>query len=231
MVFFNGQYFSAIKQGKALLFFLHGYNNTRQEMQPVYDMLLKKCPCLSIYAPEGQSVSSNDSARHSWYQITGFDSEGRRKQEDTPIEEIVQIYNKAGNALAQTADMINADIDNVQKQYGFEDSNTYIAGFSQGAMLALWVALRRHKSLAGCFCLSGLAAAGEYLEKTINAYPKVYLLHGKNDAQVRFKCMKYTQQWLEEKNIDVTAIGLDDMAHTISESELDYLAQVINTDF
>lgn len=229
MTFFSGSYFPARRQNKALVFFLHGYNNSRQEMLPVYQKLMAQCPDLAVCAPEGQLVSVADENRRSWYKVSSFDHEGLRHKESTPIEEIVQIYNKTGDALETVSEELNRYIDEIQTKYGITDEQTFIAGFSQGGMLALWTALRRRQKVAACFCFSSFAAAAEKLETYICAKPKIYLFHGADDHQVRLKCMDYTHSWLKSNGVETKVYTFDAMGHQIGDQALEIAAEVIKT--
>lgn len=224
---FESLYLPSSGQAECLLIFLHGYNNTRAEMLPAYTYLQQKMPELAIAAPEGNSRSSRNPERKRWYKIQNFDVDGMRKLESTPIGEIAKLYNQAGSLLAQTAQSLNNFIDKTQKQYGFADGNTYIAGFSQGAMVAIWTALIRKRALAGCFSFSGLAAADVELDKQIASRPKVYLLHGKQDKQVLFKCLNFTAEWLKSKQVPVVAKSFDNLGHEVAKPELDFIADVM----
>ena len=221
------QCYSNSETPKNWVFFLHGYNNTNEEMSQIYFKLLNKIKNLGIIAPEGKCVSAKDNSRKSWYKISGFDVDGKRLQESTSVEEIVSIYNKAGDVLADTSDNLNSFLDNIQKQYNFTDSNTYIAGFSQGAMLAIWTALSRKNKVKGCFSFSGLVAANKYLDGKIRSYPEVYFLHGKKDKQVQFKCLNFSLKTLQEKQIKATSLEFEDLAHEISDEQIECIAKII----
>lgn len=227
MTDFEYQYFSPVFPAKKMLVFLHGYNNTRAEMLPSYEYLQKKIPDLAIAAPEGKNSSQKEPERKSWYKVSDFDSENKRRLTETPVEEIARIYNQAAPALAETAKAVNAFITQMQQQHGFADDNTYIAGFSQGAMLAIWTALIRQRPLAGCFSFSGLAAANEHLDDCIVSRPKVYLLHGKQDKMVLFKCMEYTASWLRQEKVPVSTKAFNALDHHISAEELDFVVSTL----
>lgn len=224
---FESQYF--LPQGKpnALLIFLHGYNNSREDMAYIYSYLSQQMPHLLIAAPEGAYASMQDPARKSWYKLSGFDSEGRRRSAETPMSEIAAIYDRAGDALAETAHKINQYIDEIQKQYGFTDSQTFLAGFSQGAMLAIWTALIRLHPLAGCFSVAGLAAANRILDSQIVSRPPMYLLHGTADEKVLFKCLPFTEDWLNKVQVPVKAQSYEGLDHTVSYAEMDFMTDII----
>ena len=209
------------------ILFLHGYNNTSEEMSQIYFKLLNKIKNLGIIAPQGKFISAKDTNRKSWYKISGFDVGGKRLQETTSVEEIVSIYNKAGDVLSTTSDDLNAFLTDMQKQYNFIDNQTYIAGFSQGAMLAIWTALSRENKVKGCFSFSGLVAANKYLDSKIKSYPEIYLLHGKKDKQVQFKCLDFSLKTLQEKQIKATSLVFDNLDHEISDEQIDCISEII----
>lgn len=227
---FSSQYLSNSSNPQTLLVFLHGYNNTRAEMEIAYQYLLQKIPDLAVAAPEGSCVSQKEPQRKSWYKISGFDVHNRRLEKATPVEEIARIYNDAGPVLAETAVELNGFIDRCQYQYGFDNYHTYLAGFSQGAMVGIWTALSRLEPLAGCFSLSGLAAADEHLNESLISRPPVYLLHGRQDRQVLFKCLEYTKKWLQKENVPVRSKAFSSLGHEIVNEELDYIAHVVSAD-
>ena len=213
---------------KKLLVFLHGYNNTYEEMLPIYTYLQQKMPNLAIVAPEGNSESAEHKGRKRWYKVSGFDVDGKRQKPSTPVEEIIGIYNVTGNVLhAISADM-NDFINDVQQRYGFSDANTFIAGFSQGAMLSIWTSLTRNHELAGCYALSGLISGIDDLQHSIISHPLIYLMHGKEDTQVLFKCMDFTKKWLAQNNIPVITKEFDNMGHIVTHEELDCLADFLS---
>lgn len=228
---FISHHFMPSESPKILLIFLHGYNNTREDFADFYAGLQASVPGLLIVAPEGKFSSLKDERRKSWYKISGFDAEGKRFKEETTVEEIAQIYTCASELLEKTAGELNAFIDKVQRQYGLKDSQTYIGGFSQGAMLAIWTSLIRRKQIAGCFSLSGLAAANDKLDKQIKSHPPVFLLHGDKDRQVLFKCMDFTARWLEKENIYVETAAFPGLEHFVSMEEAAHIARILCRQF
>ena len=213
MTQFLYQYLSNCEKPEKWLFFLHGYNNTQDEMSHIYNGLLHKTKKLAIIAPIGQQVSSTDSNRHSWWKVSNFDANGKRIKPETSIEEIVDIYNQIGSVLELTANQINTFIDNSQQKYGFTDKQTYIAGFSQGAMLGIWTSLIRDKQIAGCFSCSGLVASVLSLKDKIKSKPDIYLLHGNKDKQVLYKCHDYNKYILKSLGLKTTAVTYDGLNH------------------
>ena len=225
---FKSHYLPAkITDNAKLLVFLHGYNNTYDEMLPIYNYLQQIAPDLTIVAPEGNSESQEYKGRKRWYKVSGFDVDGKRQKNSTSVEEIMKIYNVTGAFLHDIATHMNHFIDDVQQQYGFKNDNTFIAGFSQGAMLSIWTALTRKHKLAGCCALSGLISGIDELQKSIVSHPNVYLMHGTADTQVLFKCMDFTKNWLINNNVPVQIKAFENMGHIVSHEELDCLVDFL----
>ncbi len=224
---FSYKYISRSDNPEKWMFFLHGYNNTQDEMLHIYEGLLTKVKGLAIVAPVGNYTSSTDEKRKSWWKISGFDIEGKRLKQETPVEEIANIYNQVGKVLLKTANELNEFIDNFQNKYKFTDSQTYIGGFSQGAMLGIWTSLIRKHAIKGCFSCSGLVAANTYLYNKICAKPNVYLLHGKQDKQVLYKCMDYNLKTLENIGVKTEAITFKSLAHEVSQEEVNFMADIL----
>lgn len=226
---FETRYLPAKSDNRQWLIFLHGYNNTYDELSSVYRYLQAKNPYLAIVAPEGNIKSVESPERKKWYKISGFDAEGKRHNLHTSASEIIEIYEATAEELYKTALDMNAFIDELQKKYNFTDADTFIAGFSQGAMLALWTSLIRRKSLAGCFMLSGLVAGAGLLQTKIVSRPHIYLLHGTDDTQVLFKCMDFTKNWLLQNHITAEVKAFDNLSHKVDNNELDFITSVLKT--
>lgn len=228
---FEYQYLSNSEQADKLLVFLHGYNNTQDEMSHIYSKLLEQSKNLAIITPIGKYTSLSDVNRHSWWKISNFDAEGKRFNPETAIDEIISIYDKAGNLLSEVTDQLNNFIDNIQKQYNFTDKQTYVAGFSQGALLGIWVSLMRKSKIKGCFSFSGLLAAKSELEDKICSKPKIYLFHGKKDKQVLYKCMEYSIKALNRLGVETVSKSFEDLAHEVNDAEIGFVADIINKDY
>lgn len=221
---FSYQYFSNSDNPDKWMFFLHGYNNTQEEMISVYKKLLDKTESLAIISPIGKQVSAIDNNRHSWWKISGFDVDGKRLKSQTPVEEIADIYNQVGRVLFVTANEVNNFIDTMQQKYNFTDKQTYIGGFSQGAMLGIWTSLIRKNQVKACFSCSGLVVADKYLNDKIISKPKIYLMHGKQDKQVLYKCLDYSSKTLEMLGVNAKAITFENLNHEINDEEIEFMA-------
>lgn len=220
---FSYKSFSNCDNPTKWMIFLHGYNNTQEEMHQIYQQLLDKNDNLAIITPIGNHQSITDDNRHSWWKISGFDSEGKRFNPETTVEEIAEIYNQVGNILFSTATQLNDFIDEMQNKYNFTDNQTYIAGFSQGAMLGIWTSLIRKNTIKACFSCSGLVVSDKLLIDKLVSKPKIYMIHGRKDNKVLYKCLEYSFKTLKKLKLDVCAVTFDDLSHEISSEEVEFI--------
>ena len=123
---------------------------------------------------------------------------------------------------------MNEFISEMQGLYGVNDENTYVIGFSQGAMMAIYTSLSRKQKVGGCIALSGIVAGKDCLEKELHSRPDVYMFHGKDDVTVQYKTLNFSLDWLKAHNVNVKVFRIDDLPHIINPSELVQVADIIN---
>ncbi len=223
--------YKALKCGKKiqkLVIFLHGHNGDIEDHQYALDWLQAALLNAVLIVPVGMQVSDKNSLKRQWFGIMKHDPENRRRLPETTAAEIMAIYDKTSAEIATAAREINDFIDAMQQKYGIADAATYVIGFSQGAMLALYAALTRRQAVAGCIMLSGLAAGWSQLAGQISARPPVYLLHGEQDMKVQYKTLPLTAEWLQHHHIAVDIKTYAELAHKMNEAEMRDAAAIIN---
>ena len=162
------------------------------------------------------------------YALTDVDPERKRRKPETPTDEIVAIYNKTGQRVSKAAKEINRFITALQKQYSISNKNSYIMGFSQGAMLAIFTGLTRRYKLGGVFPFAGIVCGKDELEKEISSRPDVYLFHGTDDLFVQYKTLAFTKEWLETHGVSWEAVEYHGIEHRLIEDEMEDAAEIIN---
>jgi phospholipase/carboxylesterase len=88
---------------------------------------------------------------------------------------------RAGGVRGAAA-VLDAFIDTELARYGLTDDRLALVGFSQGTMLALHVAPRRERQLAGVVGYSGMLIDAD--ESDLRTRPPVLLVHGDADPMV-----------------------------------------------
>jgi len=211
-----------------LVIFLHGYTSNIDDVLPYAETLGKHLKNTLIVMPEADMVSERRPDKKQWYALCDLDPDKRRRQPETSTDEIIEIYNKTGQRISAVAKRLNRFISDLQRQYHIANKNTYIMGFSQGAMLAIYTGLTRRYNLGGIFPFAGIVCGKDLLEQEIVSRPEVYLFHGTQDLSVQYKTLEFTKEWLEQHNVSWAAIEYDGIEHKLTENEMLDAAEIIN---
>ncbi len=215
------------KGAEKLVVFLHGYNSNIADVEGFAELLAAKLENTLIIAPESDIQSERNPLKKQWYALADVDPDRRRRKPETSTDEIVEIYNRTGQRISLAAKKINTFISCMQKKHKISNKNTYIMGFSQGAMLAIFAGLTRRYKLGGVFPFAGIVCGKDTLEREISSRPDVYLFHGTSDLAVQYKTLAFTKEWLEAHDISWEAVEYEGIEHRLIEDEMDDAAEII----
>lgn len=96
-----------------------------------------------------------------------------------------------------------------------DESSLALVGFSQGAMMSLFVGLRRAKPAAAIVAYSGRLFAPESLGSELRARPKVLLVHGDHDEVVPPDALPRAYEALEAAKVPVEQMLRPGLGHGI----------------
>lgn len=180
---------AAIKQ---LFVLLHAAGELPQAMLPLARAIEAAFPAAAILIPAASDLGPEGSACREWFAHTYQSSD----TEDAALTE----------ALGPLAHWIRA----AQARFGLLQSDTALAGFSQGATLALESTVR-YDGLAGRI----LAFGGRYAElpKVPPQFATIHLLHGQADDVVPVRYVKAAQSRLTQLQGDATIDIASNVGH------------------
>jgi phospholipase/carboxylesterase len=130
------------------------------------------------------------------------------------------LSSKQADIIASVS-MINSIIE-AQLELGISAENILLAGFSQGGVIALYVALSFPKKLAGVLALSTYMPFAQEVLKDIDSEHSqipVFSAHGTDDTVVPHSSGKRYRDALKEKDFDVTVRDYP-MQHSVCEDEI-----------
>lgn len=134
------------------------------------------------------------------------------------------LENKRQNLVAievvTAAQIIDRAVDRLLKELSLEPTRLALAGFSQGAMLALHVGLRRAEPVAGILSYSGLLLAPELLANELRSKPPVLLIHGDRDMVVPPSSLPAAEAALTRHGVPVETMLRPGLAHGIDPQGL-----------
>lgn len=132
------------------------------------------------------------------------------------------LQDRSGPAIAAglraTAPGLDAYLDAQLARWGVGDGDLVLIGFSQGAMMALHVGLRRAKSPAALIGLSGALVDAGSLAAEITVRPPVLLVHGEDDEVVNPASLAAAERGLTAVGVPVLAQLRPGLGHGIDDS-------------
>ena len=224
---FDNKYYKIGVNPQKLIIFIHGYNGSPEAIDYAIQSLREKLHNAVLVVPRAPFECEKDVNNLQWLSFYQVDPKAEFRNPDSSVEKIFGIFDALAPSFEQTAAQMNDFVDEMQQLFGIEDKNTYIAGFSQGAMIALYTALSRRQNLGGCVMLSGIVAGRPLLEKNIVSTPKLLILHGEDDATVQYKTLPTTLKWLDNQNISYKCLTYKGLAHRMNDEEMQQLTEFV----
>lgn len=215
---------------KKLVVFLHGYIDSSEGLDKTISSLIDNLDDVAIHIPQAPHICEIHENRRQWYSMHRFDPNDDRKTVAT-MDECVAFYELMGSGFREAFDYVSPYIDQCIDEYQLEDKDVYLCGFSQGAMLALYIALMRDGKIGGCVSFSGILAPSKYLLKHYRNTPNILLIHGDVDNLVRFEALDFTTQKLLQIGCNVENYVVKGGNHRVSHEGLMIAADYINARF
>ena len=176
-----------------LVVFLHGYGadgNDLIELGRQWRALMPEVGFVSPNAPE----RSPETMGRQWFALSN-------RPPDDPGGGA-----ERWNGAVKARGAIDAFLDAELERLGLDDSKLALVGFSQGAMMALHVGLRRPRAPAAILGFSGLLVGPEHLSEATardahGRTPPILLVHGDQDPMIPFEAMFMAAEALAQASI------------------------------
>jgi len=134
------------------------------------------------------------------------------------------LSNRAPQAIFEgiraTAPSVDAFLTEAMITRGLEPRQVAMVGFSQGTMMALYVAPRRGQALGAVLGYSGALVAPELLQREAMSRPPMLLIHGEADEVVPSQALPAAVQGLKAAGFDVEAHLRPRLGHGIDPDGL-----------
>lgn len=151
---------------RQLVVLLHGYGSDGNDLITLASYWQPVLPEAAFIAPNAPSACDINPAGYQWF----------------PLDLDREISRLTGMEAARP--VVQGFLEGLWENTGLGAQDTVLAGFSQGAMLALDTGLRLEERLAGIIAFSGGIPAPEEIGAAIRSKPPVCLIHGAEDDVV-----------------------------------------------
>lgn len=185
-----------------LIVLLHGVGadgNDLINLAPFYQRVLPQAHIVSPNAPFPFDMAPFG---YMWFSLADFGPETRSR------------------GVITAAPTLEAFLEAELARHGVSPDKLLLIGFSQGAMMALHVGLRRATPPAGIIAHSGMLVAEDRLKKEITGRPPVLMTHGADDPVIPAAALEYSAAALRTAGVPVEAHRMPDLAHGIDEATL-----------
>jgi phospholipase/carboxylesterase len=163
------------------LFLIHGMGSNEKNMFPMVQGLEDDFYIFSIRGPISQPPG------YAFFTIEGYGKPHR------------EVFDQAVSSLTNF-------IEYATKQYSLDQSNLYLLGFSQGAILSMSLAFILGNKIKGIVALSGYLpkiVTEDYDLKPVDEL-SVFISHGEMDQILPYEWGVFAQEYFKQKNADVT---------------------------
>jgi phospholipase/carboxylesterase len=150
-------------QVKALCVFLHGYGADGNDLIAIGAEWRKAMPDVAFVSPHAPERCMASPSGRQWFPLTFRDPDEYRR----------------GVISARPA--LDAFLDAELARHQLPPDRLVLVGFSQGAMMALHVGLRRPVAPAAILGFSGMLVQPEALKDEAKSKPPILLVHGERD--------------------------------------------------
>lgn len=189
------------KSGKAkqLVMFLHGYGANGADLLSLGEEWAEALPDAAFVSPNAPEICEAYAAGYQWFSIRAIDEKVFERERQ--IEKVTPI--------------LDAFIDAQLQHWGVGENRLVVAGFSQGAMMAMYTMPRRKIPCAGILAYSGLLIDAAGLKAPGIVKMPVLAIHGDSDEIVPPEHLRAVQSGFSGAGFEVEAVLRPGLGHGI----------------
>jgi phospholipase/carboxylesterase len=195
------------KSDPALVVLLHGYGANGQDLLSLGHSWQQSLPSLYVISPDAPMPCVMNPDGFQWFPLFNFSM--------TEIEQ----------GLAAAVSFVSNFLEQAAIHYSIPPSRIVLGGFSQGAMLSLYTALRLPYTLGGVLAMSGLLA-GEIPTTHAGKLP-IALFHGSLDTVVPVSGSVMAEQLLKSSGFETHLLLRPHLMHGIDEACIDEAGRLL----
>ncbi len=204
---------------KKVVILCHGYGADGEDLMGIVPYLAQSMPDTAFFAPNG--IKQMPYGGYEWFSLDDY----------SPADMIsIDYLDKLVGRCKEPAEEIRTLIGQVQAKYSLTDGDIVLAGFSQGALLALYTALTHPYPLAGVVGFSSvpIVFAGSLHADAIKRHIPILLTHGTADEVIPAEAMELSMGELQKVGQSPKSFLASGLGHGINEACLDQMIYFID---
>ena len=193
-----------------LVIFLHGYGSNKHDLiglAPEFMEVIPNAHFISVNAPYPWEGGVPET--YQWFSL-------RIMSEIVVLPQVIEA-NK----------MLNKFIDEQLTRFNLKDKDLILIGFSQGAMMSVYNALRRKNEINLVISFSGKMLGASKLKSELISRPKIFLAHGSEDEMVPPYSLKEAEEILNKFGVYNESYLIPNLPHGINQQAIDYAKNFI----
>lgn len=183
-----------------LMILLHGYGSNGEDLISLAPDFAETIPNVQFISPDAPFRFEGGYTGFQWYSLLDRSTK--------------YMLNGANIAEPILESFINSQLERFQ----LDDSKLILCGFSQGAMMATYSALKRAHPCAAVLSFSGYIIDDHEFNSNIKSRPETFLCHGKQDKIVHFDTYLKSKAKLESLQVPITSHVSESLGHGIDFS-------------
>ncbi|MFT5703899.1 MAG: phospholipase/carboxylesterase [Rickettsiales bacterium] len=188
---------------KKLIVFLHGYGSSGKDLIALARDFGHDVPDAHFVSPNAPfDLEGSIYGGYQWFSLANRDPQ--------------IIYPQ----ILEANKILDAFLDQQLERFKLTYSDLILVGFSQGAMMANYNALKNPIKINGVISYSGRIILPSLLGEKMTSKPRICLIHGKNDDVVPFDCFLEAKEILEKEQIPFEFHALEGLGHGIDHHGL-----------
>lgn len=202
---------------KRALIFVHGYTQSGENMRRAAVSLSDALPNTDFFYPTAPDAAP--SFGYQWFDIPAF---GSRMSEQA-------LYRQMLSGALHNIHVIHELVEEIHHAENIEYQNIYVAGFSQGGLMAVLTVLTSPHRLGGAVSLSGvpLLPLVDFEMPGTDFSPEILLIEGNADTVIPAESLYLTAKTLQAAGLSPKTEIIDGMGHRITPEALQKLVDFI----
>ena len=188
-------------KAKQMVMFLHGYGANGDDLLSIGEDWMDELPDAVFLSPNAPEVCEAYAAGYQWFSIRTVDEKAFERER--LIEKVTPI--------------LNAYIDEQLEKWGVPENKLAVAGFSQGAMMAMYTMPRRKTPCAAVIGYSGLLIDALGLKLPGVVKMPVLAIHGDADEIVPPRHLDGVQSGFADAGFNVETVLRPGLGHGIDQ--------------